>query len=95
MNRTPVARNCKKCRKALDASDPGEWWGRQPFCHACILAAGLGEFIGNVPVLEETVEFGFAESLWRGIQTKVWWEIVIVGMVFGMVYFLHLLDYRR
>jgi hypothetical protein len=86
----PVAQRCKKCRKALDPSDPGEYWDRQPFCHACIRAAGLGEFIGAVPDLEETVEFGFTESFLRGIQSKVGMEILITGMVFGLFFLMHL-----
>jgi hypothetical protein len=88
--RMPVARCCKKCRKALDASDPGEYWDRQPFCHACIRAAGLGDFIGAVPALEETVESGFAESFLRGVQSKVGVEILIAGMVFGMAFLIYL-----
>jgi hypothetical protein len=89
MSGKPVASRCKKCRKALDATDPGERWGRQPYCHSCVRAAGLGEYIGAVPALEENVEFGFAESFWRRIQSRFWMMTGIAGLVFGLYFCLH------
>ena len=73
---------CKRCRKPFDATDPGERWGKQPFCCPCIRAAGLAKFIGNIPALEEAVEFGFVESLLRGQRTRFWLATAVTGMIF-------------
>jgi len=77
-----MTKRCKRCRKPFDASDPAERWGAQPFCCDCIRASGLADFIGNVPALEENVEFGFVESLLRGHRTRFWLMTAVTGMVF-------------